>query len=170
LLDDEFRITSEENNEENNNSFIHTLCQRLAEQFSFKHIHYGDVNKTFLNFEQLKSEIIETMSMWSGYIIDHFPTSFNDMQRFQSEVKNFFGFIVYKLFSIFLKIGPCSVLIYIGDHRTVTEHDEVNTIIEKFQANKKALYVRQTLCIMILFLLFVFRLIVLWKLMRFMKI
>jgi hypothetical protein len=102
LLDDEFRITSEENNEENNNSFIHTLCQRLAEQFSFKHIHYGDVNKTFWNFEQLKSEIIETMSTWSGYIIDHFPTSFNDMQRFQSEVKNFFGFIVYKLFSIFL--------------------------------------------------------------------
>ena len=79
-------MTNDENEEENNNSFIYTLCQRLAEQFSFKHIHYGN----FTNFDQLKNEIIESMSTCSGYIIDHFPTSFNDLQRFQTEVKNFF--------------------------------------------------------------------------------
>ncbi len=87
LIDDEFEMVNEE---ENNNSFIYTLCQRLGEEFSFKHIHYGDFSKIFWNFEQLKSEIIESMSRCSGYIIDHFPTSLDDLQRFQSEVKHLF--------------------------------------------------------------------------------
>jgi hypothetical protein len=98
LIDDEFEIINEE---ENNNSFIYTLCQRLGEQFSFKHIHYGDFNQTFWNFKQLKNEIIESMSTCSGYIIDHFPTSFNDLQRFQSEVKNFSNLSVEILFDFF---------------------------------------------------------------------
>lgn len=83
LIDEEFEMIHEE---ENNNSFLYTLCQRLQEQFSYKHIHYGDFNKTFLTFDQLKCEIIESMNTYSGYIIDHFPTSFNDLERFQSEV------------------------------------------------------------------------------------
>jgi hypothetical protein len=85
LIDDEFEMTNEE---ENNNSFIYTLCQRLVEQFSFKHIHYGDISK---------NEYILWMTS-SGYIIDHFPTSFNDLQRFQSEVKNFCSNLSVKFF------------------------------------------------------------------------
>jgi hypothetical protein len=136
LIDNEFELSHEE--EENNNSFIYTLCQRLAEQFSFKHIHYEDI----WNFEELKNE---SMSTYSGYIIDHFPTSFNDLKRFQSEVKFIVlnGFIRIFYF-IFRKIGPCSVLIYIGDHRTVvTKANEINGIIEKFKENKKAIYVNE---------------------------
>jgi len=95
LTDDEFEMTNEE---ENNNSFIYTLCQRLAEEFSFKHIQYGDINKMFSNFDQLKNEIIGSMNIYSGYIIDHFPTSFHDLQRFQSEVKNFFFEFICKNF------------------------------------------------------------------------
>lgn len=79
-------MTNDENEEEGNNSFIYTLSERLAEQFSFKHIHYGDFNKTLLNFDQLKTIIIESMSTSSGYIIDHFPTSFDDLEKFQNEV------------------------------------------------------------------------------------
>lgn len=70
-----------------NNSFIYTLCERLAEQFSFKHILFGDSNRTLLDFEQLKTLIIESMSTCTGYIIEHFPTSFDEIQRFQKEVK-----------------------------------------------------------------------------------
>jgi hypothetical protein len=95
LIDDEFEMTNEE---ENNNSFIYTLCQRLVEQFSFKHIHYGDISKNLSNFNQLKNEIIGSMNTSSGYIIDHFPTSFNDLQRFQSEVKNFCSNLSVKFF------------------------------------------------------------------------
>ena len=93
INDDEFEITDEE---DNNNSFIYTLSQRLAEQFSFKHIHYE-----FSNFEQLKNEIITSANTSSGYIIDHFPNSFNDLQRFQSEVKKFFTNLSIKNFSFF---------------------------------------------------------------------
>ncbi|UJR13440.1 hypothetical protein I4U23_000454 [Adineta vaga] len=123
LFDEEFDMIHEDTEEENNNSFIYTLCQRLSEQLKFKHIHYGDFHKKLLNFEELKSEIIESMSTCSGFIIDHFPTSFHDLQNFQSE------------------IGPCSILIYIGDHPEVTDDDEVNTIIKTFTENRKALYV-----------------------------
>ncbi len=93
INEDEFEIIDEE---DNNNSFIYTLSQRLAEQFSFKHIHYE-----FPNFEQLKNEIIQSMNMFSGYIIDHFPNSFNDLQRFQSEVKNFLQNFSIKNFNFF---------------------------------------------------------------------
>lgn len=87
-IDDEFDMTNEENEEESNNSFIYTLSERLAEQFSFKHIHSGDFNKVLLNFDQLKTTLIESMSTSSGYIIDHFPTSFDDLRKFRNEVKN----------------------------------------------------------------------------------
>jgi hypothetical protein len=40
INEDEFEIIDEE---DNNNSFIYTLSQRLAEQFSFKH--YKDFNQ-----------------------------------------------------------------------------------------------------------------------------
>ncbi len=92
-------MTTEENEEESNNSFIYTLCERLAEQFSFKHIHYGDLNKIVLNFDQLKRSIIESMSTCTGYIIDQFPTSFDDLQKFQTEVKIFYhSFLCKKMF------------------------------------------------------------------------
>jgi len=95
-IDEEFDMTNEENEEESNNSFIYTLSERLAEQFSFKHIHYGDFNKILLNFDQLKTLIIESMSTCTGYIIDHFPSSFDDLQKFQREVKNFFfSFVLF---------------------------------------------------------------------------
>jgi hypothetical protein len=94
LIDDEFEMI----HEENNNSFISTLCQRLAEQFSFKHIHYGDLNK---NYEELKNDIRESMNKCSGFIIDYFPTSFNDLKRFQSEVN-----------SVFLLIGQNFILLF----------------------------------------------------------
>jgi hypothetical protein len=154
LIDEEFETINEKNEEENNNSFIFTLCQRVAEQFSFKHIHYGDFNRILLNFNQLKMEIIQSMSTCSGYIIDHFPTSFNDLQRFQSEVK-----ILLCKFSIkilFLKVAPCSALIYIGERKIVTKHDELNAIIEKFQEDKKAVYVSKNnqLLIILVFLFF----------------
>jgi len=81
------------NDEEINNSFIYTLSERLAQQLSFKHIHYGDFDKILLNFDQLKTSIIESMSTYTGYIIDHFPTSFDDLKKFQTEVKiDFFLF------------------------------------------------------------------------------
>jgi hypothetical protein len=83
-------MTKEENEEESNNSFIYTLSERLAEQFSFKHIHCGDFNKILLNFDELKASIVESMSTTTGYIIDHFPTSFDDLQKFQREVKIYF--------------------------------------------------------------------------------
>ncbi|CAF0969921.1 unnamed protein product [Adineta steineri] len=118
-FDNEFEMADEENN----NSFIYTLCQHLVEQFSFKYISYRDLNKDFSNYEQLKKEIIESRDTCSGYIIDYFPTSLNDLRRFYSE------------------IGPCSALIYIGDYRTGIESTEVDTIIQKFEQNKKALHV-----------------------------
>ena len=31
------------------------------------------------------------------------------------------------------KIGLCSILIYIGEHKTEIQHDELKQIIEKFQ-------------------------------------
>jgi hypothetical protein len=136
-------MTNEENEEESNNSFIYTLSERLAEQLSFKHIHYGDFNKILLNFDQLKTLIIESMSTCTGYIIDHFPSSFDDLQKFQREVKNFFflSFYFSKIFFILFKIGPCSVLIYIGEHHTETKDDELNGIVEKFKEVNKAIYV-----------------------------
>jgi hypothetical protein len=60
-------------------------------------------------------------------------------------------------------------LIYIGDHRTVTKPDEINGIIEKFQENKKAIYVNK-IKILISFDFPLFRSIVEWKLMKFMMI
>lgn len=84
-LDEEFDSIHDDM-EENNNSFIYTLCQCLSEQLNFKHIHYGDFQKTLLTFEELKAEIVESISTCSGFIIDHFPNSFTDLDRFQSEV------------------------------------------------------------------------------------
>ncbi|CAF0882380.1 unnamed protein product [Adineta steineri] len=122
-LDIEFEINNVENVEERNNSFIYTLSERIAEDFSFKHIHYGDFKEIVSRFDQLKTSIIETMSVCPGYVIDHFPTSFDDLQKFQNE------------------IGPCAVLIYIGEHQTETKDDELNGIVEKFKAENKAIYI-----------------------------
>jgi hypothetical protein len=97
-LDVEFEMNTEEDEEESNNSFIYTLSERIAEEFTFKHIHYGDLNKKLFRFNQLKTAIIESMSTSNGYIIDHFPTSFDDLQRFQTEVKIFFIIFTLKLF------------------------------------------------------------------------
>lgn len=86
-LDEEFDLTGNDTDEEEiNNSFISTLCQRLAEQFSYKHIHYGESHRLLMNFEQLKSLVIESMSTSAGFIIDHFPTSLDDLRKFQNEV------------------------------------------------------------------------------------
>jgi hypothetical protein len=69
-----------------------------------------------------------------------------------------------------LKIGPCSALIYIGEHRTETKDDELNGIVEKFQEVNKAIYVSEENLSKKLFYFFYFRSIVEWKLMKFMKI
>jgi hypothetical protein len=95
-------LVNDENEEESNNSFIYTLSERLAEQFSYKHIHYGDFNKILLNFEELKTSIIQSMSTCTGYIIDHFPTSLDDLQKFQTEVNISFEFSLKKN-SLFVK-------------------------------------------------------------------
>ncbi|CAF1389020.1 unnamed protein product [Rotaria magnacalcarata] len=122
-INDEFYINDEESEVESNNSFIYALCERLAEQFSFKHIHFGDSNNIILNFDELKSTIIESMSTCTGYIIEHFPTSFDELQRFQTE------------------IGPCSALIYIGDYQTEIKHGDFNIIVETFKKENKAIYI-----------------------------
>ncbi len=70
----------------------------------------------------------------------------------------------------FLKIGLCSVLIYIDDHRIATESDEINEIIEKFQANNKAIHVNTEKKKVLFSFNHHFRSIVEWKLMKFMKI
>ena len=88
-LDIEFEIDNGENIEERYNSFIYTLSERIAEDFSFKHIHYGDFKEMLPSFDHLKTSIIESMSGCTGYVIDHFPTSFDDLQKFQNEVKIF---------------------------------------------------------------------------------
>ncbi|CAF2331668.1 unnamed protein product [Rotaria sp. Silwood2] len=129
-IDDEFDITNEGSEAESNNSFIYTLCERLAEQFSFKHIQFGDSNNILLNFDQLKTTIIESMSTCTGYIIEHFPTSFDNLQKFQAD------------------IGPCSALIYIGDHRNETKNSEFNSIIEKFRQENKSIFFQYCLPIM----------------------
>ena len=82
-FNNEFNIGDEENDIENNNLFIYTLCQRLSEQLSYKHIQYGD---TLTDFYQLKMSIIESMGTCAGYIIEHFPTSLDDLEKFQTEV------------------------------------------------------------------------------------
>ena len=84
-MDHEFEMIDEE---ERNNSFMSTLCRRLAEQLSLKHLSYGDSNETY---SKLKNEIHASMNTCSGYIIDHFPTSSDDLKRFQSEVTNSFS-------------------------------------------------------------------------------
>jgi len=122
-VDEEFDLVNDDEQEEINNSFIKTLCERLAQQFSFKHIHYGDFDKTFLTFDQLKACFIESMSNVSGFIVDHFPTSLNDLENFRKE------------------IGPCSALIYIGEHRTGTRNGELNIIVEQFKKNDRAIFV-----------------------------
>lgn len=40
-----------------------------------------------------------------------------------------------------LKIGPCAALIYIGEHQSETNDDELNRIVKKFKALNKAIYV-----------------------------
>jgi hypothetical protein len=100
-LDVEFEMNTEEDEEESNNSFIYTLSERIAEEFTFKHIHYGDLNKKLFRFNQLKTAIIESMSTSNGYIIDHFPTSFDDLQRFQTEVNIFFIIFTFKVSCFF---------------------------------------------------------------------
>jgi hypothetical protein len=54
-----------------------------------------------------------------------------------------------------LKIGPCSALIYIGDHQTVTKPDELNGIIEKFKENKNAIYVNEKIIILIIIVFYI---------------
>ena len=85
-FNNEFNIRDEENDIESNNSFIYTLCQRLSEQLSYKHIQYGNANHTLTNFYQLKMSIIESMGTCAGYVIEHFPTSLDDLEKFQTEV------------------------------------------------------------------------------------
>jgi hypothetical protein len=68
------------------------LSERIAEQFSFKHIHYEDSNTTSRDFDQMKTSIIESMSNYVGFIIDEFPSSFEDLQKFQTEVKEISSF------------------------------------------------------------------------------
>lgn len=110
------------------------LCERLAEQFSFTHIHYED-------FERLKTKMIESISTSAGYIIDQFPTSFDDLRQFQTEVHRlvFISFIDRMILSF--QIGPCSVLIYIGEHQLESNDDELNDIVNKFKKLNKAIYV-----------------------------
>ncbi len=110
-IDDEFEMINEE---ENNNSFIYTLCQRLAGEFAFKHIQYGD-------FDQLKNEMIQSMGRCSGYIIDHFPTSLDDLQRFQSEVKIFLD----KFEFIRVDLLKDRVLVNLNLHRRTSNGDEL---------------------------------------------
>ena len=85
-MDDEFAMIDDEHDEENSNSFINTLCERLSQQFALKHIHYAQHNEVPADFNQLKLSIIESMSSCSGYIIDHFPTSFDELEKFRTEV------------------------------------------------------------------------------------
>lgn len=88
-IDEEFDMTAnDDEDDEANNSFIYTLCQRLAEQFAYKHIQYGETNKNLMTFEQLKISIIESMSTVAGFIIDHFPSTLDDLAKFQNEVKS----------------------------------------------------------------------------------
>lgn len=94
-LDAEFDLSSEDQEEDINNSFIYMLCERLSDQFSFQHIHYDE-------YEQLKNNIIETLSTSNGYIIDQFPTSLDDLQRFQKEVM-----ISTLMFFFPLSTNPC---------------------------------------------------------------
>ena len=89
-VDEEFDLVNDDEQEEINNSFIKTLCERLGQQYSFKHIHYGDFDKPLLTFDQLKACIIESMSTVSGFIVDHFPTSLADLEKFRKEVKTNF--------------------------------------------------------------------------------
>ncbi len=86
-IDEEFDMTSDEQDEQINNSFIYMLSERIAEQFSFKHIHYDESNKNLLDFDQMKTLIIESMSTYVGFIIDDFPNSFENLRKFQTEVK-----------------------------------------------------------------------------------
>jgi len=51
-----------------------------------------------------------------------------------------FFYLTEKIFLLF-KIGPCSVLIYIGEHQTETKDDELNGIVKKFKDLNKAIYV-----------------------------
>lgn len=89
-VDDEFDTNDEESEVESNNSFIYTLCERLAEQLSFKHLHFGDSDNGLHDLDQLRAVIIESMSTCTGYVIEHFPTSFEDLQKFQQEVNLIF--------------------------------------------------------------------------------
>lgn len=41
----------------------------------------------------------------------------------------------------FFQIGPCSALIYIGEHRTGTKNGELNIIVEQFKKNDRAIFV-----------------------------
>ncbi|UJR33892.1 hypothetical protein I4U23_021312 [Adineta vaga] len=122
-LDVEFENIEDENEEEISNSFIYALAERIAEDFSYKPIHYMDFKKLFLRFDQLKTAITESMSTCTGYVIDGFPTSSNDLRKFQTE------------------IGPCSALIYIGEQQPETNAEEFNAIVEKFKEENKAIYV-----------------------------
>lgn len=83
-MDHEFEMIDEEEDEKNN-SFMSTLCHRLAEQLSLKYLHYEDSNEIY---SKLKNAIHASMNTCSGYIIDYFPSSSNDLTRFQSEVMN----------------------------------------------------------------------------------
>ncbi|CAF1202374.1 unnamed protein product [Adineta ricciae] len=122
-LDAEFENIEDENEEEINNSFVHALAEQIAEDFSYKSIHYTDFKQSFLRFDQLKTTMIDSMSTCTGYVIDGFPTSSDELRKFQTE------------------IGPCSALIYIGEEQPETNNEEFNAIIDKFKAENKAIYV-----------------------------
>lgn len=74
------RQYSIENDEEyHRNSFLSTLCRYLSADLAFRYIQYK-------NFEELQKQIIQSSSQYSGFIIAQFPTSFDDLYRFESEV------------------------------------------------------------------------------------
>ena len=122
-MDDEFDMIADEHEEENSNSFINTLCERLAQQFALKHIHYGPHPESPVDFEQLKMSIIESMSSCSGYIVDHFPATFDDLDKFRTEVKNFSmkndGMTIFSFFDVEDRSLYCSDL-----HRWTPSRDE----------------------------------------------
>ena len=79
-------LVKEEYDDDKKASLAHRLCQRLADRFSLKYIHYGDLDDVFFDYEQLKNDAIQSMSTSCGIIIDHFPSSSEDLERFQMEV------------------------------------------------------------------------------------
>ena len=143
ILDD-MDLVNEEHDDNNNASLAHRLCQRLAEHFSLKYIQYGDLDDVFFDYEQLKNDAAQSISTSCGVIIDHFPSSIEDLDRFQTEVGSRIEFVPRHVHMCDLvQIGPCSVLIYMGDRQTEKSHDPLNRIIEEFKRRGRAFHVNE---------------------------